>query len=111
MSKDAFVQFCESLQKDGPLLDTLGEQESEDAFARLAAEKGRAAGFDFDEKDAMEVIRAARQQRMASELTDAELQGVSGGLGTGKVAVQDLHFVTSGNVKWKDITLKRGVDT
>jgi hypothetical protein len=114
MSKEAFIKFCEDVvRKDEALMAQLSAPKNEEEFAQIAVAKGIAAGFAFDASEAIEVMKAANAKRIASELNDAQLDGVAGGFGggggAGKVIMQDIHYVSFQDFSYVSSSLVDGI--
>src|SRR5580692_10704415 len=82
MSKDNFNKFCFEYIPKHPELGLGTDKLSPDGFAKIALVEGPKAGFSFTKAEVDEVLGAAQKK---GQLSDKQLEGVSGGaaLGTG----------------------------
>jgi len=89
MSKENLEQFMEKVGESEELQTTIGEEIDIDAMIALGAENG----FDFDADDLKGV----------GELSDEELEGVSGGFNPSTI----VYMNYTGNVGFKDANDRR----
>jgi predicted ribosomally synthesized peptide with nif11-like leader len=97
MSREAFVKFYEDVvRNDEVLLGQLNATKTEQELTKLAVAKGKAAGFEFNDQDVLDILKAARAKRVQTPLSDDQLEAVSGGsLNFSTVYSSELKYVGS----------------
>ncbi len=72
-------QFHQEVLQDPVLLEQLKPATSRESLVNIAVELGKEKGYSFDTKQLTEWI-AARQKVVTTELSDKDLETLSGGL-------------------------------
>ncbi len=85
MSREAVEKFYEIIAQDEALQDRMREATDETRFLDLAIQLGSERGCDFT-TDELSGHMNALQQSMQTELSDAQLEQVAGGIAKGTVA-------------------------
>lgn len=80
MAKEALVRFwSEYLPAHPGVRAHLGAITDEDQFVTALVDAGSKAGFDFSEREIKEILGAPGRSPAAGELSDTQLDAVSGG--------------------------------
>lgn len=90
MASEALVEFCTDYLPQHPeLKHTIDPRGDRKEFARAVVAAGAAAGFVFSEDDVHEVMAPP-----AAELSEAQLEAVSGGLTCRKAGKEQQEYMT-----------------
>jgi hypothetical protein len=90
MASEALVEFCTDYLPQHPeLKHTIDARGDRKEFARAVVAAGAEAGYLFSEGDVDEVITAPRD-----ELSDGQLDGVSGGITCRKAGKEQQEYMT-----------------
>jgi hypothetical protein len=81
MAKQDFIRFYEDYLPKNPDLKTkIDAIHNEQQFADAVLDAGPKAGFKFTQADVEEVMEAKQKKARAGQLTDIQLDAVSGGV-------------------------------